>query len=308
MENTKQCPYCGEEILAVAKKCKHCGEWLTEDVKPEKQIPCPICGEPVNASLTVCPHCNEPIEQDKIVRQEAKPDSKSYTSSQFQNSTSNNRPLFWIIGGVVVLALIFYAIHQNSTTQESNIAITDSTSSESEFIPNITEDECIAREWEKGFYKNEWGETNESDPYVECPGEFNGKLRTGKGDASERDASLRIKLDKRGLQFSIHSDYCDFTSLQERVYDVKITLRTNGQDTEISPDGLEFNTFYFAQGESLFNLMNALGSGSFDILFEGFQIDNDGETYTELFNANFHVINQSTVFKEALEFFSNHNS
>lgn len=28
---TKRCPYCGEEILAVAKKCKHCGEWLNND-------------------------------------------------------------------------------------------------------------------------------------------------------------------------------------------------------------------------------------------------------------------------------------
>lgn len=27
----KRCPYCGEEILAIAKKCKHCGEWLSED-------------------------------------------------------------------------------------------------------------------------------------------------------------------------------------------------------------------------------------------------------------------------------------
>ena len=24
----KQCPYCSEEILATAKKCKHCGEWF----------------------------------------------------------------------------------------------------------------------------------------------------------------------------------------------------------------------------------------------------------------------------------------
>jgi predicted RNA-binding Zn-ribbon protein involved in translation (DUF1610 family) len=24
----KQCPYCGEEVLAAAKKCKHCKEWL----------------------------------------------------------------------------------------------------------------------------------------------------------------------------------------------------------------------------------------------------------------------------------------
>lgn len=27
-KQTKECPYCGEEILSIAKKCKHCGEWL----------------------------------------------------------------------------------------------------------------------------------------------------------------------------------------------------------------------------------------------------------------------------------------
>ena len=30
MSDYKNCPYCGEEILADAKKCKHCGEWLSD--------------------------------------------------------------------------------------------------------------------------------------------------------------------------------------------------------------------------------------------------------------------------------------
>lgn len=30
-DNTKRCPYCGEEIKATAIKCKHCGEFLEED-------------------------------------------------------------------------------------------------------------------------------------------------------------------------------------------------------------------------------------------------------------------------------------
>ena len=39
MEETKRCPYCGEEILAIAKKCKHCGECLDT---PETKIAEPI--------------------------------------------------------------------------------------------------------------------------------------------------------------------------------------------------------------------------------------------------------------------------
>lgn len=29
-QNTKKCPYCGEQISPVAKKCRYCGEWLEE--------------------------------------------------------------------------------------------------------------------------------------------------------------------------------------------------------------------------------------------------------------------------------------
>ncbi len=32
----KQCPYCGEQVLAVAKKCKHCGEMLDEKLRRQR--------------------------------------------------------------------------------------------------------------------------------------------------------------------------------------------------------------------------------------------------------------------------------
>lgn len=33
MAATRECDFCGEEVLAVAKKCKHCGEFLDEEAR-----------------------------------------------------------------------------------------------------------------------------------------------------------------------------------------------------------------------------------------------------------------------------------
>jgi uncharacterized membrane protein YvbJ len=40
MEGTKKCPYCGGEIIAAAKKCKHCKQWLNESYITQQSNKC----------------------------------------------------------------------------------------------------------------------------------------------------------------------------------------------------------------------------------------------------------------------------
>ena len=86
---TKKCPYCGEEILAVAKKCKFCGEWLN-DTHTTEQIDCPICAERIDANATVCPFCHEPVNPSSNTAEHTKPSSQHPTNDSTGMAPTKN--------------------------------------------------------------------------------------------------------------------------------------------------------------------------------------------------------------------------
>lgn len=90
-QEMKLCPICGESILAVAKKCRYCGEYLTDDSIPirsevvmsdEKKSAhsvevsfsaggtrkCPYCQKDVEKEAVTCPYCHGTFVSSNRIR------------------------------------------------------------------------------------------------------------------------------------------------------------------------------------------------------------------------------------------------
>lgn len=102
MDDTKPCPFCGEPIQKVARKCKWCGEWLDQENHSSSvvYITCPTCGEQIPKGSKVCPLCHESVSGGNP-RQTPPPPQQIRHSSK-----AKVRPLYIVIGCVAVLLLI----------------------------------------------------------------------------------------------------------------------------------------------------------------------------------------------------------
>ena len=95
-KETKRCPYCCEVFLAVAQKCKHCGEWLKKD-------------------------CDSHQSKTGVQTEPMSPNAKTYNSKPSYTKSKNNT--IYIVGAIIAIAIVVVLVSLFSGKTPSNASL-----------------------------------------------------------------------------------------------------------------------------------------------------------------------------------------
>ena len=192
MADTKICPYCGEEILAVAKKCKHCGEWLTDDSKDK------VLSQITNNSGA---HTSLNTEVSSIGNDSSqKP--LGVNLAAITPSNRNKWIIFLCVLGIIIIGVLILVgtSLSDSKTVISEEPIEDVPIVENPYVQSQTDEVDFSDNWELKYFKDSFGEDDKSNPYIQK--EF-----------STDSESIKMLFSKNG--FAIFGEY--FPSLVEEL-------------------------------------------------------------------------------------------
>ena len=101
---TKICPYCGEEILATAKKCKHCGEWLDKSAMPSG----------------VTSAARPQTSSDTASSEQVKPKKQEFSNSEIATGCAVGGGMVVLYWGIII-GVILFVLHITVPSRERMI-------------------------------------------------------------------------------------------------------------------------------------------------------------------------------------------